>query len=260
MDSSTFSPPKPKLPDLLDFILPEKPNLFRDRMSVSANITQNPEDIHFNVSLTKQKKSMIRDSPLEFLNGTKVLSSIVCSKYAKNFGIMCDVTLLPPSNRMLQHNLQLEMSTTGPLLRYGLTINKDLSDVLENSSAQLCASASYGFNKPSAAFGAHLWAPFPFVDTFRSHAFVNCGTAPNSLSGMAGVGISTKIGERGRIDLNYCFVTGFQVGIGFNYEWVFVTSHSQRILYSTEGNEELFSQINHQITVFYAILLLVHVC
>lgn len=216
MDSSVVSSAKQKIPEYLDFILPDKRSIFGQRLSVFANITQNPEHVHLNVSLTKRRKSMIRNSAVQFLNGSKVLTSIMCSKYADNFGIMCDVTVFPPANREIEHNIQLEMSSKGPLVRYGLTLNKDLSDVLENLSAQLSVSGAYGL-RPSGAISAHLWAPFPFVDTFRARAFFNCGTTPNTLFGTAGIGISAPIGERSRIDLNYCIVSGFQFGIGFNF-------------------------------------------
>lgn len=144
MDSSILSSAKKKIPEYLDFILPEKSDIFRERLSVFANITQNPEQMQINVALTKRNKSMIRDSSFGFLNGSRVQTSIMCSKYAKNFGIMVDVTVFPPANREIQHNLQLEMSTTGPLLRYTFTMNKDLSDMLKNLSAQVSASGAYG--------------------------------------------------------------------------------------------------------------------
>lgn len=216
MEASIISSAKQKVPEFMDFIIPEKPNIFAERMSIFANVTQNPEQVHLNVSLTNRKKFMIRDSSVSFLNGSRVLTSILCSKYGENFGIMCDLTLLPPANREIQHNIQVEMSTKGPLVRYGVVFNKDLSDVFKNLTAQFSASGACGLNT-SGAFGAHLWAPIPYAETFRAHTFFNYGTHPNTLFGQAGVGITTKIGERGRIDLNYCFVTGFQCGIGFNY-------------------------------------------
>lgn len=89
------------------------------------------------------------------------------------------------------------------------------------------------------AAGAHLWAPLPFFGThgfanlFRLHLFYNCGktdslalTADNLVSSL-GLGIAFRLGERARIEFNYCqplstrnlqyFKQGFQFGIGYDF-------------------------------------------
>ncbi|KAG4071420.1 hypothetical protein HA402_011574 [Bradysia odoriphaga] len=229
MDTSSVFPPaksKIKIPDVLDFskyLLKEK-NIYHQRLSAYANIVRSPELIYINVALTKRQNHIIRDSPVKFLNGSKIEASILCSKYAQNFGIMGDVTIFPSRTKGIEHNLQLEMSTTGPLVRYTLMMAKNLkNDLVQNVSAQLIASGSCGLmpsttvNQPFA-IGAHLWAPFPFVESFRSHVFVGFGASPNQPSYIAGIGFSTQFAERGRIDIGYCLKTGVRFGIGFDYD------------------------------------------
>lgn len=215
-----------KIPDVLDFskYLPKEKNIYHERLSAYANIVQNPELIYVTVALTKRQNHIIRDSPLKFLNGSRIEASILCSKYAQNFGVMGDVTIFPSRTRDIGHNIQLEMSTTGPLVRYTLMMARDLkNDFVENVSAQLIASGSCGLMPSTTvtqpfAIGAHLWAPFPFVESFRSHAFVGYGASPNQPSYTAGIGFSTKFAERGRIDIGYCLNTGVRFGMGFDYE------------------------------------------
>lgn len=89
------------------------------------------------------------------------------------------------------------------------------------------------------ALGAHLWSPLPFfsrqgfADLFRMHAFLNCGKTDsfkidvNNLATSVGVGLALRIGERARIEFNYCepltnknlqyFKKGFQFGVGFDF-------------------------------------------
>lgn len=89
------------------------------------------------------------------------------------------------------------------------------------------------------AAGAHLWAPMPFfsrqgfANLFRLHFFLNCGKTDsfildaNNLASTVGVGLALRMGERARIEFNYCepltkknsqyFKKGFQFGIGFDF-------------------------------------------
>lgn len=87
------------------------------------------------------------------------------------------------------------------------------------------------------AGGAHLWAPLPYFGTqgfanlFRLHMFYNCGKT-NSFSlddivSSAGIGLAFRLGDRARIEFNYCepltnrnlqyFKKGFQFGIGYDF-------------------------------------------
>lgn len=89
------------------------------------------------------------------------------------------------------------------------------------------------------AAGAHLWSPLPFFGTqglakfFRIHLFFTCGKT-NSLSLTAadllssyGAGLAIRLGEKARVELNYCqplanrnlqyFKQGFQFGIGYDF-------------------------------------------
>lgn len=89
------------------------------------------------------------------------------------------------------------------------------------------------------AAGAHLWAPLPFfsrqgfANLFRLHFFLNCGKIDsfildaNNLASTVGMGLALRMGERARIEFNYCepltkrnrqyFKKGFQFGIGFDF-------------------------------------------
>lgn len=89
------------------------------------------------------------------------------------------------------------------------------------------------------AAGAHLWTPLPFfsrqgfANLFRLHFFMNCGKTDsfvldaNNLASSVGVGMALRMGERARIEFNYCepltnknsqfFKKGFQFGIGFDF-------------------------------------------
>lgn len=89
------------------------------------------------------------------------------------------------------------------------------------------------------AAGAHLWTPLPFfsrqgfANLFRLHFFLNCGKTnsfvldANNLASSIGVGMALRMGERARIEFNYCepltkknsqfFKKGFQFGIGFDF-------------------------------------------
>lgn len=89
------------------------------------------------------------------------------------------------------------------------------------------------------AAGAHLWAPLPFfsrqgfANLFRLHLFVNCGKTDsfvldaNNLASSFGLGMALRMGERARIEFNYCepitnknsqfFKKGFQFGIGYDF-------------------------------------------
>lgn len=88
------------------------------------------------------------------------------------------------------------------------------------------------------ASGLHLWSPLPFnrhfgilADVFRLHYFGTFGNV-NSFSldnmrGSIGAGLAFRIGERARIELNYCRPIykqsndigkeGFQFGIGYEF-------------------------------------------
>lgn len=87
--------------------------------------------------------------------------------------------------------------------------------------------------------GAHLWTPLPFfsrqgfANLFRLHLFLNCGKTDsfifdaNDLASSVGIGMALRMGERARIEFNYCepltkknsqyFKKGFQFGIGFDF-------------------------------------------
>lgn len=89
------------------------------------------------------------------------------------------------------------------------------------------------------AAGAHLWTPLPFfsrqgfANLFRLHFFMNCGKTDsfvldaNNLASSVGVGMALRMGERARIEFNYCepltkknsqfFKKGFQFGIGYDF-------------------------------------------
>lgn len=89
------------------------------------------------------------------------------------------------------------------------------------------------------AFGAHLWSPLPFfgphgfADLFRLHFFYNCGKTDsltwnvNDLLSSVGAGLALRLGERARIEFNYCypvtnknlqyFKRGFQFGVGYDF-------------------------------------------
>lgn len=89
------------------------------------------------------------------------------------------------------------------------------------------------------AAGAHIWTPLPFfsrqgfANLFRLHFFVNCGKTDsfeldaNNLASSVGVGMALRMGERARIEFNYCepltkkngqfFKKGFQFGIGYDF-------------------------------------------
>lgn len=89
------------------------------------------------------------------------------------------------------------------------------------------------------AAGAHLWTPLPFfsrqgfANLFRLHFFLNCGKTDsfafdaNNLASSIGMGMALRMGERARIEFNYCepltkknhqyFKKGFQFGIGFDF-------------------------------------------
>lgn len=221
MDPSVLSSLNKKAKDFADY-LTQTQSIYHRRLSAYVNIGQTPELLHIALNIASQKYQ-IRDSPVKLLNGSKVEASIICVKYDKNFGILGDVLVFPSGSREMQHNLQLEMSTNGPLARYAFTISKDLkNDLVNDVSAQVSVSAACGL-APSTkinqqfALGAHLWAPFPFVESMRSHTFLGFGASPNCPSYTAGVGVSVQVHERGRIDLDYCVKTGVRVGFGFDY-------------------------------------------
>ncbi|XP_037951805.1 SAM50-like protein CG7639 [Teleopsis dalmanni] len=87
--------------------------------------------------------------------------------------------------------------------------------------------------------GLHLWAPLPFNrvfkglgDNFRTHLFCNVGNFNSfSLERMrvaSGLGLAFKLGDRARIELNYCIPlrkyandrvekNNFQFGIGYEF-------------------------------------------
>lgn len=89
------------------------------------------------------------------------------------------------------------------------------------------------------AGAAHLWSPLPFfsrkgfANLFRVHLFVNCGKTDaltidtSNLASSVGVGLAFRLGERARIEFNYCepltnknlhyFKKGFQFGIGYDF-------------------------------------------
>lgn len=222
MDSSVFSSANRKVKDFTDF-LTQTPSIYHRRLSAYVNIGQTPELLHLNIALTTPQKYLIRDTPVKFFNGSKVEATVICSKYDQQFGILGDVVVFPSGSREIQHNIQLEMSTNGPLARYTFLISKNLkNDLVNDLSAQFIASGACGL-APSTkigqrfAVGAHLWAPFPFVEPMKSHAFLGFGASPNCPNYTAGIGISARINERGRIDLNYCFKSGVRIGFGYDY-------------------------------------------
>ncbi|XP_003436026.2 SAM50-like protein CG7639 [Anopheles arabiensis] len=86
--------------------------------------------------------------------------------------------------------------------------------------------------------GLHLWSPLPFNqyfggfgNLFRTHAFYNIGTCDtyttDKLRSTAGIGIAFRMGQKARIEFNYCqplsyeagdrVVKGFQFGIGYEF-------------------------------------------
>lgn len=89
------------------------------------------------------------------------------------------------------------------------------------------------------AAGAHIWSPLPFFGTqgfakfFRIHLFFTCGKT-NSLTltgadllSSYGAGLAIRLGDKARVELNYCqplanrnlqyFKRGFQFGIGYDF-------------------------------------------
>lgn len=88
------------------------------------------------------------------------------------------------------------------------------------------------------ASGVHLWSPLPFNsyfggfgNLFRTHLFYNFGTCntftTDKLRSTAGAGLAFRIGQRARIEFNYCqplsheagdrVQKGFQFGIGYEF-------------------------------------------
>ncbi|XP_053695048.1 SAM50-like protein CG7639 [Sabethes cyaneus] len=88
------------------------------------------------------------------------------------------------------------------------------------------------------ASGLHLWSPLPFSSyfggfgkLFRTHLFYNFGTCntftTDKLRSTAGAGIAFRIGQKARIEFNYCqplsfesgdrVKRGFQFGIGYEF-------------------------------------------
>lgn len=88
------------------------------------------------------------------------------------------------------------------------------------------------------ATGFHLWAPLPFSNPnsrfsqlFKTHLFYNCGNtvqfSHEDFRSSCGLGLAFKIGEKARIELNYChpisylkcdnIEKGFQFGIGYEF-------------------------------------------
>lgn len=86
--------------------------------------------------------------------------------------------------------------------------------------------------------GLHLWAPLPFNsylgrfgNLFRTHLFYNVGDckvfSTETLRTAAGIGLAIRLGERARIEFNYCYPLnkqsgdkpqkGFQFGIGYEF-------------------------------------------
>ncbi|XP_058821418.1 SAM50-like protein CG7639 [Topomyia yanbarensis] len=86
--------------------------------------------------------------------------------------------------------------------------------------------------------GMHLWSPLPFNsyfggfgNLFRTHLFYNFGTCntftTDKLRSAAGAGLAVRIGQRARIEFNYCqplsfesgdrYKQGFQFGIGYEF-------------------------------------------
>lgn len=88
------------------------------------------------------------------------------------------------------------------------------------------------------ASGIHVWSPLPFSryfggfgDLFRTHLFYNFGTCntftTDKLRSTAGAGLAFRIGQKARIEFNYCHPLsaeqgdrvkkGFQFGIGYEF-------------------------------------------
>lgn len=88
------------------------------------------------------------------------------------------------------------------------------------------------------ASGIHVWSPLPFNkyfggfgDLFRTHLFYNFGTCntftTDKLRSTAGAGLAFRIGQKARIEFNYCqplsfeagdrLKRGFQFGIGYEF-------------------------------------------
>lgn len=88
------------------------------------------------------------------------------------------------------------------------------------------------------ASGIHVWSPLPFNryfggfgDLFRTHLFYNIGTCntftTDKLRSTAGAGLAFRIGQKARIEFNYCHPLsseagdrvkkGFQFGIGYEF-------------------------------------------
>nr|XP_029718947.1 SAM50-like protein CG7639 [Aedes albopictus] len=88
------------------------------------------------------------------------------------------------------------------------------------------------------ASGIHVWSPLPFSryfggfgDLFRTHLFYNFGTCntftTDKLRSTAGAGLAIRIGQKARIEFNYCqplsfeagdrIKKGFQFGIGYEF-------------------------------------------
>lgn len=86
--------------------------------------------------------------------------------------------------------------------------------------------------------GLHLWSPMPYSSVFgrlsknlRTHLFYNLGNCypfnPASVRTSAGLGIAYRLGDRARIELNYCWPIhfqstdhlkrGFQFGLGYEF-------------------------------------------
>ncbi|XP_055637388.1 SAM50-like protein CG7639 isoform X2 [Toxorhynchites rutilus septentrionalis] len=88
------------------------------------------------------------------------------------------------------------------------------------------------------ASGIHVWSPLPFGsyfggfgNLFRTHFFYNFGTCnmftTDKLRSTAGVGLAFRLGQKARIEFNYCHPLsfeagdrvkkGFQFGIGYEF-------------------------------------------
>lgn len=86
--------------------------------------------------------------------------------------------------------------------------------------------------------GLHIWSPLPFSsyfggfgNLFRTHLFYNFGTCntftTDKLRSTAGLGLAFRIGQKARIEFNYCqplsfepsdrVKKGFQFGIGYEF-------------------------------------------
>ncbi|KAG5673774.1 hypothetical protein PVAND_003794 [Polypedilum vanderplanki] len=108
---------------------------------------------------------------------------------------------------------------------------------------ELAGAGSYQDGVPKGsklywATGLHLWTPLPFNqyfgsfgDLFRTHFFYNFGNCEtlslDNVRTACGVGIAFRIGERARIEFNYCYplkkqksdktVKNFQFAIGYEF-------------------------------------------